>query len=92
MDSEKLARPNNFYRFRTVIGKVFVACALVCLSGCGPKSGATDTTTSDGPMQKPATVEQATQVLDLSTFPLMDGAKSGGAPHGPPYLRSHRQR
>ena len=26
-------------------------------------------------MQKPATVEQATQILDLSTFPLMDGAK-----------------
>ena len=64
-----------------MIGKVLAACALVCLSGCGPKKGATDNTTSDGPIQKPATVEQAAQVLDLSTFPLMDGAKPERSRH-----------
>jgi hypothetical protein len=57
------------------MAKVLVACALVGLSGCGPKKGATDNTISDGPIQLPATVEQAAQILDLSTFPLMDGAK-----------------
>jgi hypothetical protein len=32
-------------------------------------------------MQTPATVEQAAQVLDLSTFPLMEGAKPPGSRH-----------
>ncbi len=63
------------------MAKVLAACALVCLSACGPKKAATDNTTSDGPIQKPATVEQAAQVLDLSTFPLMDGAKPERAAH-----------
>jgi hypothetical protein len=81
MDFEKLARPDVYLRFRPVIGKVFAACALVCLSACGPKKGATDSTTSDGPIQKPATVEQAAQILDLSTFPLMDGAKPERSRH-----------
>lgn len=64
-----------------MIGKIFVICAFVCLSACGQKKGATDTTTSDGPIQKPATVEQAAQILDLSTFPLMDGAKPERSRH-----------
>ncbi len=75
MGFEILAQPDGYLRFRAVTAKVLVACALVCLSGCGPKKSGADNTTSDGPVQKPATVEQATQVLDLSTFPLMDGAK-----------------
>lgn len=63
------------------MAKVLAACALVCLSGCGAKKGATDSTASDGPIQKPATVEQAAQILDLSTIPLMDGAKSERSRH-----------
>ena len=61
------------------MAKVLAACALVCLSACGPKKAANDNTTSDGPIQKPATVEQAAQLLDLSTFPLMDGATPPGS-------------
>jgi hypothetical protein len=57
------------------MGKVFVACALGCLFGCGQKNGAADDTTSADAIKTPATVEQAAQILDLSTFPLMDGAK-----------------
>jgi hypothetical protein len=60
---------------RTVIGKVFVACALGCLFGCGAKKGTAENTTSADAIKTPATVEQAAKVLDLSTFPLMDGAK-----------------
>ncbi len=60
---------------RTVIGKVFVACALGCFFGCGAKKGAADDTTDSDAIKTPATVEQAARVLDLSTFPLMDGAK-----------------
>jgi hypothetical protein len=60
---------------RTVTGKVFVACALGCLFGCGSKNQAADDTTSADAIKTPATVEQAARVLDLSTFPLMDGAK-----------------
>jgi hypothetical protein len=60
---------------RTVMGKVFVACALGCLFGCGSKNQAADDTTDADAIKTPATVEQAARVLDLSTFPLMDGAK-----------------
>ena len=44
-------------------------CALLCISGCGRHSA-----TSDDTIKGPATVEQAARVLDLTTFPLMDGA------------------
>ena len=66
---------------RTVMGKVFAACALGFLFGCGAKNGAADDTTSHDAMKTPATIEQATRVLDLSTFPLMDGAKSAESRH-----------
>src|SRR5207244_8838728 len=45
------------------------------LLGCGSKNQAADNTTSAEAIKTPATVEQAARVLDLSTFPLMDGAK-----------------
>jgi hypothetical protein len=57
------------------MGKVFVACALGCLFGCGAKKGEAESTTSAEAIKTPATVEQAARVLDLSTFPLMDIAK-----------------
>ncbi len=60
---------------RTLIEKVFVVCALGCLFGCGSKNQAADDMTDSDAIKTPATVEQAAQVLDLSTFPLMDGAK-----------------
>ena len=61
--------------------KFFVACALGCLFGCGAKNGAAEDTTSADAIKTPATVEQAARVLDLSTFPLMDGAKSAESRH-----------
>jgi hypothetical protein len=60
---------------RAVMKKVFAACALGCLFGCGSKNQAADDTTSADAIKTPATVEQAARVLDLSTFLLMDGAK-----------------
>src|SRR6266481_3386601 len=60
---------------RTVMEKIFVACALGCVFACGAKKGAADETDSADAIKTPATVEQAARVLDLSTFPLMDGAK-----------------
>jgi hypothetical protein len=61
------------------MGKIFVACALGCLFGCEPKKGAADETSSADAIKTPATVEQATHLLDLSTFPLADGAKLPGS-------------
>ena len=60
---------------RTLIEKVFAACVIGCLFGFGAKNQAADDTTSADAIKTPATVEQAARVLDLSTFPLMDGAK-----------------
>jgi hypothetical protein len=60
---------------RTVMKNLFAACTLGCLFGCGSKKGAAENTTSADAIKTPATVEQAARVLDLSTFPLMDGAK-----------------
>jgi len=60
---------------RAVMRKVFAACVIGCLFGCGSKNQAADDTTSADAIKTPATVEQAAKVLDLSTFPLMDGAK-----------------
>jgi len=61
--------------------KVFVVCALGFLFGCGAKNHAADDTTSADTIKAPATVEQAARVLDLSTFPLVDGAKSAESRH-----------
>ena len=61
--------------------RFFVACALGCFFGCGAKNQAADDTTSADAIKAPATVEQAARVLDLSTFPLMDGAKSAESRH-----------
>jgi hypothetical protein len=69
MALKRLPRTHLYLRFCPMIAMIFVTCAFVCLAACGPKKSGTDTTNSDGPVQKPATVEQATQVLDLSTFP-----------------------
>ena len=66
---------------RAVMKKVFAACVIGCLFGCGAKKGAADDTTSADAIKTPATVEQAARVLDLSTFPLMDGAKPLESPH-----------
>src|ERR1044072_350732 len=66
-------------RSRNLIRQLSVACALACLFGCGRKSASTENTTSAEPMKTPATVEQATQILDLSTIPLMEGAKPPGS-------------
>ena len=61
--------------------RFLVVCALGCFFGCGAKNQAADDTTSADAIKTPATVEQAARVLDLSTFPLMDGAKSAESRH-----------
>src|SRR4029077_12314862 len=66
---------------RTVMENMLVACALGCFFGCGAKNQAAEDTTSADAIKTPATVEQAAKVLDLSTFPLMDGARSAESRH-----------
>ena len=66
---------------RAVMKKVFVVCALGCFFGCGAKKGEAEDTSSADAIKKPATVEQAAKVLDLSMFPLMDGARSAESRH-----------
>src|SRR5215831_14030358 len=66
---------------RTVIEKLVVTCVVASLFGCGAKNGAATDTSTDGAIEAPATVEQAAKVLDLSTFPLMDSAKSAESRH-----------
>jgi hypothetical protein len=60
---------------RALMDKVFLACALGCLFGCGAKKGTAEETTSADAIKTPATVEEAAKVLDLSTFPVPHGAK-----------------
>jgi hypothetical protein len=66
---------------RSAIEKIFLVCAIVCFLGCGSKKGAAEDTASAEENKTPATVEEAAKVLDLSTFPLMDGAKSSESRH-----------
>ena len=70
-----LPNPTVHLCSRIVMKKVAVACTVAFLFGCGAKNQAADDTTSADAIKTPATVEQAARVLDLSTFPLMDGAK-----------------
>jgi hypothetical protein len=58
-----------------------MACVLVCFLGCGSKKGSAEDTASPDAIKTPATVEEAMKVLDLSAFPLMDGAKSAESRH-----------
>jgi len=60
---------------RAVMKKIFVAYVFGCLFGCGAKKDAMEDATAADAIKTPATVEQAARILDLSTFPLMDGAK-----------------
>ena len=71
-----------YFCSRIGMKKVVVACAVGCLFGCGAKKNvaAEDTSSADA-IKTPATVEQAARVLDLSTFPLMDGARSAESRH-----------
>src|SRR5215510_3243423 len=66
---------------RTMMEKIIVACAFGCLFACGAKKPAAEDTTSGDAIKTPATVEQAAKILDLSTFPLMEGAKSTESRH-----------
>src|SRR5690348_6400894 len=70
-----------YVRGRVVLEKFLVGCALACLSGCGAKQGSADNTAESDAAKTPATVEEAARVLDLATFPLMDGAKSAQSRH-----------
>src|SRR5258707_4542767 len=76
-----LPNPIVYVCSRNLMGKVFAVCAVGCFLGCGAKNRAADDTTSADTIKAPATVEQAARVLDLSTFPLMDGARSAESRH-----------
>ena len=52
----------------------FLSAAIICFSGCKPKGTGSDRGGTDETIKGPATVAQAARVLDLSTFPLMEGA------------------
>src|SRR6187402_2427248 len=52
-----------------------LVCALAGMVGCGPKKTATDNQATEEGAQSPATVAQAAAVLNLSTIPLVDGAR-----------------
>jgi len=58
-----------------------MACLLGCLLGCGAKKSTAENSASGDAVKTPATVEQAARILDLSTFPQMDGAKSSESRH-----------
>ena len=60
---------------------IVTVCAVVFLFGCGAQNGSAENTDSPEAIKTPATVEQAAKVLDLATFPLMDGAKSAESRH-----------
>ena len=70
-----------YFRSRTVVRKIFAVCALACFLGCGSKKGTAEETASADTNKPPATVEEAAKVLDLSNFPLMDGARSSESRH-----------
>ena len=80
-ESRALPRVIIHLRRRAVMENVVVACAVGCLFGCGAKNHAAEDTNAADAIKTPATVEQAARVLDLSTFPLMDGAKSSESRH-----------
>jgi len=58
-----------------VMERFLVVCAIGCFFGCGAKKGEAENTPSADAVKTPATLEQAAKVLDLSTFPLVEGAK-----------------
>src|SRR4051812_21661863 len=70
---------------RLLLSSSAALCALLVLVACGPKKTAAQHSVAEEPVAKsPATVQEATRVLDLSTFPLIDGAK----PPSPRHLAS----
>src|SRR4029079_3212125 len=66
---------------KNLMKKVFMVCLLGCLLGCGAKKSTAENSASGDAVKTPATVEQAARILDLSTFPQMDGAKSSESRH-----------
>ena len=76
-----LPRPIAYFAFQVAMKNVLTVCAVVFLFGCGAKKGTAEDATSANTIKTPATVEQAAKVLDLSTFPLMEGARSAESRH-----------
>jgi hypothetical protein len=70
MSYETMRRPGGYLGLLAFVLHILASGALLCLSGCGSKNKA-----ADEPIQEPATAEQAARILDLSTVPLVDGAK-----------------
>jgi hypothetical protein len=88
-ESRAFPNPIVYISSRAVMENIVVACALGCVFGCGAKNRAADDTTSADAVKTPATVEQAARVLDLTTFPLIDGAKSAESRHVANLSTSH---
>ncbi len=65
---------------RAALRKILLAATLIVLVGCGPKKGAAENSApNESAIKGPATVQQAAQILDLSKFPLLEGAKAPGS-------------
>ena len=70
MTSETIRRPGVCLSLLAFVLHVLAGGALLSLPGCGSKNKS-----ADEALQEPATAEQAARIIDLSTFPLVDGAK-----------------
>ena len=68
MKPETTLRPGACLLFLATLLIGFLGCVLICVSACKPKNAGES-------IKGPATAEQASRILDLSTFPLIDGAK-----------------
>jgi hypothetical protein len=68
MKSETTERPAACLLTPATLLNCLLGCALIAISGCGPKN-------AEEAVKGPATAAQAAHTLDLSTFPLIDGAK-----------------
>jgi hypothetical protein len=68
MKSETTIRPGACLLTLATMLTCLLGCAVIFISGCGPKN-------ADESSKGPATATQAARTLDLSTFPLIDGAK-----------------
>ena len=68
MKPESTLRPGACLLTLATIRIGLLGCVLIGVSACKPKN-------ADESIKGPATVQQAARILDLSTFPLIDGAK-----------------
>jgi len=70
MSYETMRHRRGYLGLLAFVFHLLASGTFLSLSGCTSKNKS-----ANEPVQEPATVEQASRVIDLSTFPLVDGAK-----------------